>query len=469
MNEVGSLVSDGWLSGVTHQGRFMAHEIKKGLNVPISGQPVQSIHPGAPVKTVALLGDDYVGMKPTMLVEVGDTVSLGQPVFEDKKTPGVTYTAPGAGKVTAINRGAKRKFESVEIELSGDAQETFEKFDSLANVDRDKAEEILLKSGQWSAFRTRPYSKVPTPGSEPNSIFVTAMDTNPLAADANVVIEQNKELFVSGLYVVSKLTRGKTYVCSAANAGTPGSDIPGVQIEEFSGPHPAGLPGTHIHTLDPVSEKKTVWQIGYQDVIAIGHLFTTGQIMTERVVSVAGPRVGKPALYRTRLGACLDDVIGVAEPDLDNARVVSGSIVCGRQTAPLKNYLGRYHQQISVLEEGTKREFLGWQMPGFDKFTTTRVYAGSWLANKLFPLTTSTGGSKRAMVPIGTYENVVPLDILPTQLLRSLIVGDTQEAQQLGVLELAEEDLALCTFVCPGKYEYGSILRQNLTTIDKEG
>ena len=447
----------------------MVHQIKKGLDLPVSGQPVQSIHPGSPVTSVALLGDDYIGMKPTMLVQEGDRVKLGQPVFEDKKTPGVIYTSPGCGTVKAINRGEKRKFESIEIDLDGDEQETFEKFDSLGSITRDQAESLLIKSGLWSAFRTRPFSRVPQPGSEPSSIFVTAMDTNPLAADANVIIEQNKDLFISGLTAITKLTRGKTYVCSAPNSNTPGENIPDVQIEEFGGPHPAGLPGTHIHLLDPVNDQKTVWNVGYQDVIAIGHLFTAGTIMTERVVSVAGPLVGKPALYKTRVGACLDDVIAVAEPNLDNARVVSGSVVCGRQSAPLKNYVGRYHTQITILEEGTKREFLGWQMPGFDKFTTTRVYGGSWLKDKLFPLTTSTGGSKRAMVPIGSYEQVMPLDILPTQLLRSLIVGDTESAQLLGALELSEDDLALCTFVCPGKYEYGSILRENLTTIEKEG
>ncbi len=447
----------------------MIHQIKKGLELPVSGQPVQSIHPGSPVSSVALLGDDYVGMKPTMLVQEGDKVKLGQPLFEDKKTPGVIYTSPGCGTIKGINRGDKRKFESIEIELDGDDQVTFEKYDSLGSVDRDQAEALLIQSGLWTSFLTRPFSRVPEPGSEPNSIFVTAIDTSPLAADPKVIIEQNKDLFISGLTVISKLTRGKTYVCSAPQSGVPGENIPDVQVEEFGGPHPAGLPGTHIHFLDPVNDKKTVWHIGYQDVIAIGHLFTTGSIMTERVVSVAGPRVGKPALYRTRVGACLDDVIGVAEPNLDNARVISGSIVGGRQSTTLKNYLGRFHSQITVLEEGNKREFLGWQMPGFDKFTTTRVYAGSWLKNKLFPLTTSTGGSKRAMVPIGSYEDVMPLDILPTQLLRSLIVGDTEEAQMLGALELAEDDLALCTFVCPGKYEYGSILRKNLTTIEKEG
>ena len=191
--------------------------------------------------------------------------------------------------------------------------------------------------------------------------------------------------------------------------------------------------------------------------------------MTERVVAVGGPRVEKPGLYKVRLGANIDDVLKLANPNLGNARVISGSVLCGRTSEPAKNYLGRFHNQICVLEEGNKREFLGWQMPGFDKFSVTKIYGGSWLKEKLFPLTTSSGGSKRAMVPVGTYERVMPMDVLPTQLLRALISGDTEESQQLGCLELSEEDLALCTYVCPGKYEYGSILRENLTLIEKEG
>jgi len=447
----------------------MAFEIKEGLNLPISGQPVQDIQPGPPINRVAIIADDYIGMRPTMLVGVGDRVKLGQPVFADKKTLGVVYTAPAAGTVSAINRGAKRKFESLEIEVSGSEQELFQQFSSLADIDRDTIQKQLVDSGTWCAFRTRPFSKVPQLNTEPHSIFVTAMDTNPLAGDPELIISAHKELFVSGLQVISNLTQGKTFVCTRSDSRVEGKNIPKVQFEEFTGPHPAGLVGTHIHYLDPVGPKKIVWTINYQDVIAIGHLFTSGQIMTERVISVAGPRVTKPGLYRTRWGACLDDLLADGKISGDNNRIISGSVLCGRKSVPTKNYLGRYHLQVTVVEEGTKREFLGWQKPGFDKFSVTNVYGGSWLKGKLFPLTTSTGGSKRAMVPNGTYERVMPLDVLPTQLLRALIVGDTDNSQKLGALELDEEDLALCTFVCPGKYDYGSILRNNLNLIEKEG
>lgn len=447
------------------------YEIHEGLSLPITGKPVQDIQPGPPVSKVALIGDDYIGMRPTMLVNVGDRVQLGQPVFTDKKTEGVVYTSPGCGTVTAINRGAKRKFESIEIELDGDEQETFASHTSLLDLSREQVQDQLVKSGTWPAFRTRPYSKVPALDTEPNSIFVTAMDTNPLAAEPELIINGNKELFVSGLQIISRLTEGKTYVCTRPDSRIEGREIPDVEFEEFQGPHPAGLAGTHISLLDPVGPNKTVWTIGYQDVIAIGHLFTTGQIMTERCVSIAGPGVTKPGVYKARLGACLDDLVADGKTNVSSPRIISGSVLWGRTSEPTRNYLGRYHVQVSVLEEGFHREFLGWQKPGLDKYSVTKAYGGSWLGDKLFALTTSTGGSKRAMVPIGVYERVVPseMDLLPTQLLRALIVEDTENAQKLGCLELDEEDLGLCTFVCPGKYEYGSILRKNLTVIEKEG
>lgn len=447
----------------------MTFKIKQGLNVPISGTPKQDIQQGPAISRVAIIGDDYIGMRPTMLVNEGDTVKLGQPLFTDKKREGVVFTSPGAGKVIGITRGAKRKFESIEIELSGDEEVTFDSHSDLGALDRETVEKQLVEAGLWISFRSRPYSRTPELGSEPHSIFVTAMDTNPLAADPELIIAENKDLFVSGLQVIRKLTAGKVHVCHRNDSRVPGESVPDVEMHEFVGPHPAGLPGTHIHFVDPVGPNKMVWQIGYQDLIAIGHLFTTGKIMTERVIAVGGPLVNEPTLLKTRLGACLTDLVATKAGELDNARVISGSVLSGRKSDPNKDYLGRFHNQVSVLEEGTKREFLGWQKPGGDKFSLTRIYLGSWLSDKLFPMTTSTGGSRRAMVPMGTYERVMPLDVLPTQLLRSLISGDTEESQQLGALELDEEDLALCTFVCPGKYNFGEILRDNLTVIEKEG
>lgn len=445
--------------------------IKQGLDLPISGSPEQRIQVAKQVTRVALIGDDYVGMRPTMLVAVGDSVKIGQPLFEDKKNPGVLFTSPAGGKVAAINRGAKRKFESIEIDVDGDQRIEFSdaKEADPVSLGRAGVTEQLVTSGLWTSLRTRPYGKVPTLGSEPSSIFVTAIDTNPLSADPAVAIADRKEVFSIGLLALTQLTDGKVFVCKGSKTEIPGSSVDGVEVETFQGPHPAGLVGTHIHFLDPVGPHKTVWYIGYQDVCAIGSLFQTGNLDVRRVIALAGPMVAQPRLLLTRIGARVSELIEAEYDGRVKIRPISGSVLHGRTASGVHDYLGRYHNQISVLEEGDTREFLGWQKPGVDKFSVTRVFASAGMPNKKFAMTTTTHGSERAMVPLGTYEKVMPLDILPTQLLRSLIYRDTDEAQSLGVLELEEEDLALCTFVCPGKYEYGSLLRESLATIEREG
>ncbi|HCO24940.1 MAG: NADH:ubiquinone reductase (Na(+)-transporting) subunit A [Gimesia sp.] len=445
--------------------------IKKGLDLPIAGVPSALIENGPAVRSVALIGPDYIGMKPTLLVEVGDTVKKGQLLFSDKKTEGVLFTAPVAGKVTEINRGAKRAFQSMVIEVEGDEEETFTSYGEgdLTSLTREQVQDNLLKSGLWTSLRTRPYSRVPSPETTPHSIFVTAIDTNPLAPPPEVVLSEEPRAFTQGLQVLKTLTTGKVFLCKAPGTNLPGVEQDFVTVEEFGGPHPAGLVGTHIHFLDPVSEKKTVWYINYQDVIAIGKLFATGQLSSERVISIAGPVVKEPKLVRTVLGANINDLVeGNLEGDMD--RLISGSALSGRTAQGPFAYLGRYALQVTALKEGTHRDFLGWMGPGFNKYSVVPVFASSWIGQgKKVAFTTSTEGSKRAMIPIGTYEKVMPLDILPTFLLRALITEDTEQAKQLGCLELDEEDLSLCTFVCPGKYNYGSLLRKSLTTIEIEG
>jgi Na+-transporting NADH:ubiquinone oxidoreductase subunit A len=441
--------------------------IKKGLNLPITGAPAQEIEAGPTVGQVAVVGPDYIGMRPTMAVGEGDQVKKGQLLFDDKKTPGVRYTAPASGKVTAVNRGPKRSLLSVVIDIEGDEEERFDPLvtDTPDQLSRDQVRDGLVAAGLWTALRTRPYSKVPAPESAPHSIFVTAIDTNPLAADPQVVLQGLEEDFSRGLEILAKLTDGSVYVCKA-----PGGSIPadGADAVEFAGPHPAGLPGTHIHFLDPVGPAKVVWYIGYQDVVACGMLFATGSLWIERVIALGGPQVEKPRLLRTQLGACLSELTAGQLKEGEN-RIVSGSVLAGRAGTGPVDFLGRYHSQVSVLAEGREREFLGWQKPGFDKFSVKNVFASKLKPGRFFDFTTSTEGSDRAMVPIGSYEKVMPLDIIPTFLLRALIVEDTDRAQALGCLELDEEDLGLCTFVCPGKYEYGPMLRQNLDRIEREG
>ncbi|WP_295802007.1 Na(+)-translocating NADH-quinone reductase subunit A [uncultured Microbulbifer sp.] len=444
-------------------------KIRRGLDLPISGAPEQVIHDGQAAKTVAVIGPDYNGMKPTMAVAEGDSVKLGQLLFTDKKTEGVRYTAPAAGRVVAINRGARRVLQSVVIEVEGDEAEQFASYsaDQLASLTAEQVRVNLVESGLWTALRTRPYSKVPALDAQPSALFINAMDTNPLAANPAVIIAEQRDAFVQGVEILAKLAE-KTFVCTAPDADIPVPSAASVQREAFAGPHPAGLSGTHIHFLHPVKPGRQVWTIGYQDVIAVGKLFETGKLFTDRVIALGGSQVSAPRLIRTRLGADLS-ALTAGETTGDDNRVISGSVFGGRTATGPLGYLGRYHNQVTVLEEGRERPFLHYMRAGNKRFSILPVYLSRLFKNRLFNFTTSTNGSERALMPIGTYERVMPLDILPTQLLRALIVGDTQVAQQLGALELDEEDLALCTFVCPGKYDFGPILRDNLTRIEKEG
>ncbi len=444
--------------------------IKKGLDLPITGGPEQIIEKGNKVKSVAVLGKDYVGLKPKMMVAEGDTVKLGQVLFTDKQNPGVNFTSPGAGVVKEINRGAKRVLQSVVIELKGTAQESFTKYakKDLATLTADQIKENILASGLWTSFLTRPYGKIPAVDATASSIFVTAMDTRPLAADPVVVIKEREADFSAGLAIVAKLTEGKTYLCKAT--GSEVVSVDSVQTEEFSGPHPAGLASTHIHFLDPVNAEKQVWNIDYQAVIAIGALFSTGKLNVNRVVSLAGPAVTKPRLLETRVGANTNDLVAGELGDAEN-RVISGSVLFGHEAAEAFAYLGCYSHQVSVLEEGRQRELFGWIVAGKDKYSAMNVYTSSKdrKDNRLFPLTTDKNGSNRAIVPVGVYESVMPMDILPTPLLKAMVVGDTDQTQLLGGLELVEEDVSLFTFVDPGKHDFAPVLRANLTKIEKEG
>ena len=445
--------------------------IKRGLDIPIAGEPRQEIDSGRKIRSVAVLGPDYPGMKPTMHVKEGDRVRRGQLLFEDKKTEGVRYTAPGSGRISAINRGEKRMLLSVVIELTGDDNdESFASHNAstLAKLGRDKVEEQLVQSGQWTALRTRPFGRVPEPGTTPEAIFVTAMDTNPLAANPDLIIEDQLQAFRDGLTVLSRLTDGPVWVCRAPDSRLPSFAQGQIKEESFAGPHPAGNAGTHIHFLHPVGGSRTVWSVGYQEVIAIGKLFTSGRLYTDRIVALAGPKVKNPRLLRTRLGASLADLTE-GELEQGNNRIVSGSVLNGHRGRDAMAWLGRGVNQVTVLEEGGERELFGYLSTGSNRFSKLNIYLSKFLPGKRFNFTTTTNGSERAMYPLGHFESVMPLDILPQQLLRALLVGDMEMAEALGALELVEEDLALCTFVCVGKHEYGPVLRENLNRIYLEG
>ena len=445
-------------------------KIRRGLNLPITGAPAPAVEDAPPARSVAVLGRDAVGLRPTMAVAEGDRVKLGQLLFTDKRNAGVRYTAPGAGTVTGVNRGAKRVLLSVTIALDGDEAEAFPAVErgDLAGLSRERVRDALLESGLWTALRTRPWSKAPAPDGTPAALFVTAMDTQPLAMDPAPLIRAAADDFRAGLGLLAKLTDGPVYLCQAPGEPLPGAELDRVEAVAFAGPHPAGLAGTHIHFLHPVHKGRTVWHVGWQDVVAVARLLTTGRLPVERVVALTGPAAARPRIVKTRLGASVADLLQ-GEPAGEGVRAVSGSALAGHTAAGPEAYLGRFHQQVTLLAEGTERDLMGWTKPGFGIFSVTKAFASGLRPGRKLPLTTSLGGGPRSLMSIGSYEKVMPLDVEPTHLLRAIVTEDTDEAVALGALELDEEDLALCSVVCPGKYEYGPILRRTLELIEKEG
>jgi Na+-transporting NADH:ubiquinone oxidoreductase subunit A len=419
---------------------------------------------------VSALGLDTHGLKPTMLVGPGDRVALGQPLFEDKKNPGIRTVSPGAGRVIELHRGERRALISVVIELDA-ASDDRVRFASFTGKPADaltdaEVRALLIEAGLWDSFRMRPFGRVPKADVRPHAIFVTATDTRPHAPPPALVIAGRTDDFRRGLAALTKLTDGPVFLCQAPGASY---DVPaGVDVAEFAGPHPSGNAGWHIHRLMPASLDRVVWAIGYQDVVAIGHLVATGELDVSRVISIGGPGAANPRLLRTRRGASLEDLTR-EERKPGQQRIISGSVLDGRgATGPGDAFLGRHHLQVAILPEAGERKLLEYIAPGWEKYSVTNTVLGAWRGAHRFVFNTSTNGSPRAMVPIGSYERVMPFDMLPTFLLRALIVKDDARAAELGVLELDEDDVALCTYVCPGKYDYGPLLRDALDRIEKE-
>lgn len=445
--------------------------IKKGIDLPISGAVQNdSIHQIPTQALYAIIGDDYLGLRPTMMVAVGDKVREGQPIFEDKKNPGVYICAPISGEIVDIIRGERRKLLAVTIRPDETIEPiTFAQYDesALTTLSEEQVREQLQKSGCWAYLRQRPFDKIPKIDSQPYAIFVNTMDTNPLAMNPMLAFSGREADYHAGLAILSKLTSGAVHVVHQPQTKLPQTQARRVQYHAVDGIHPAGLVGTHIHFIDAVSAEKSVWHLNLQDLLAIGQLFRTGRLDNERLISVAGPSVKNPQFVRTRIGVSLTSLLENNLLDGEQ-RVISGSIFAGRQTSAETAFLGFYDKQVVVLPEGRDSVFLEFIRPGANSYSRTRAYLGRFLKKNL-PFTTSMQGSPRPIVPFGIYDEVMPLDILPTLLLKALVVKDTDTAVQLGALELAEEDLALLTYVDPGKHDFGAILRENLQQIEEEG
>ena len=434
-------------------------KISKGLDLPISGTPSLNITDEPKCSSVSLLGNDFVGMKPTMMVRIGEKVKAGQKIFEDKKNPGIFYTSPAGGEVKSINRGDKRKFLSVEIEISDN--EDFEYFDLSHKHRPNEIKQSLINSGTWNAFRTRPFNRTPSIDSSPKALFINCCDTNPLSADPYSIINHDKDLFDEGLNILLSLFDCNIHLCYQND----NFDLSNKQIQyhQFNGPHPAGLTGTHISKIHPVNLNNSVWSINYQDVMSIGYLKINQKIRTHKIISLGGPSVFEPSLLNVRICGNIDEIS--AGKIKENGRLISGSVLHGHTSEGVMSYLGFYDSQISCLPDEVNEFFMNWLLPGSNLHSKLNVFISSFIKPKNFIFNTSIGGGDRAIVPISSYEEVIPMNILVTQLLKALVVGDTEMAIDLGMLELVPEDLALCSYVCPSKYDYASILMDNLNNL----
>ena len=429
-------------------------KISKGLDLPISGTPDPVISDTPKVTTVSLLGNDFTGMKPTMLVKSGDIVKRGTKIFEDKKNPGVFFTSPAGGVVKEISRGDRRKFLSIDIEIADN--EDHVEFDTNENI-----RNLLINSGLWNAFRSRPFNRTPSIDSSPNAIFINACDTNPLAVDPYFIIKEDLKYFNIGIKALYENFSCPIHCCYQ-NADFDLS-VEGINYHQFSGPHPSGLTSTHINKIYPVNLKRIAWTIGYQDVISIGYLLEHNFLRTHKLIALAGPSVFNPSLIKARISGNIDELTaGKLET---GSRVISGSVLYGHASEGVMNYLGFYDSLISAIPDQANDIFLNWLMPGSKLHSKLNVFISSFLKPSNFIFNTSVNGGDRAIVPVGSYDEVLPMDILVPQLLKALVVGDREQAVDLGMLELAPEDLAVCSYICPSKYDYCSILANNLNEL----
>ena len=433
---------------------------KQGLDLPISGAPSTEVDSSTAINSIGVLGSDYVGLKPTMLVEAGDSVACGQKLFEDKKNPGVFITAPSSGIVQSINRGEKRRFLSLVIDIDDSIEPlTFDVSNYSNPID------LLIDSGAFSYFRTRPYNRIPEPKSLPDAIFVNACDTNPLSLDPHHLIQKDQVLFNSGLKFVQSLNTDSKTFCNFQTHSFDQS-VDGVHYNQFTGPHPSGLVGTHIHFLYPVGQNRTVWTISWQDIISIGHLMENHELRSQKLVSFGGPAVHDPMILKLRYGSNISELS--AGRIKENSRMISGSILNGHIAEGVMNYLGAYDNQISVIPDDVNDILFNWAMPGKKLHSKLPAFLSSWIKPKEFIFNTSMNGGNRAIVPMTSYQEIMPLNILTTQLLKSLVTFDIELGEKLGALELSSEDLGLASYVCPSKYDYQSILELNLEKMYEE-
>jgi Na+-transporting NADH:ubiquinone oxidoreductase subunit A len=443
-------------------------KLKKGFDIRIKGAAQALLATAAEPVTYGVKPVDFPGLTPKLDVKPGDKVQAGTALFHDKLQPEILFTSPVSGTVLAVERGDRRKMLEVTVEKSGNEQISFGKADPLS-LSSDQIKEKLMMSGLWPSIRQRPYHIIAKPKDRPKAIFISGFDTSPLAPDYNFIINNSSaNAFHTGLNALSKLTDGKINLV-LNGAVTPSqvlTEAKGVEFSFFSGPHPAGNVGVHIHHISPLNKGEKVWIVNLQDVVAIGNLFLEGIYKPERIIALTGSEVLHPQYYKVLSGCSVKTMVN-DNVQQGKLRYISGNVLTGTQISP-EGFLGYYDSQVTVIPEGDYFEFFGWAAPGVKKYSFYRTFLSKLLPGKDYRLDTNFHGGERAFVLTGQYEKVVPMDVYPMQLFKAILAGDIDAMENLGIYEVAEEDFALCEFICPSKIEIQSIVRKGLDLMNKE-
>lgn len=442
-------------------------KIKKGLDIPLKGKADKVFGQAQLPDLFAIKPTDFNGVVPKMVIKEGEKVKAGSVLFFDKYQPDVKFVSPVSGHLEAVIRGDRRKILEVVVKSDGKNETIDFGKEDISSLERGAVIKKMQEAGAWPYLRQRPYDVIAKPEHTPKAIYISGFDTAPLAPDYDFIMTGKEKEFQAGIDVLKKLCENIHIGINDEAASKLYLNTKGVEIHRFSGPHPAGNAGIQIHHVMPVNKGETVWTIKPQEVAALGNLFTTGKHDFSRTIVVAGSEIKKPAYYHTVVGACIAPYISNNINTDEHVRLISGNVLTGTQISE-EGYLGFYHSQLTAIPEGDDYEFLGWAKPGFEKYSVSRTYF-SWLQpRKEYRLNANIHGGKRAIVLSGVYEKVLPMDILPEQLFKAILVEDIDKMEQLGIYELAEEDVALCEFVCPSKMNLQKILRNGIELMIKE-
>lgn len=446
-------------------------KLKKGFDINLVGKAEKKFAEVDQPETFAYKPTNFHGiLRPKLLVNEGDMVKAGTPILFDKKNDKVMHVAPVSGEVVEIKRGDKRKLLEIVI-LADKKIESIEykkhSVSDITNLSKEDAKDHILKSGTWLNIIQRPYGVIADPEEAPKAIFISAFDSHPLAPDYDMLYKGNEHNFQAGIDVLKKFTDGAIHlnIHGESEVSQLFSHAKNVQLNKFSGPHPAGNVGVQIHHLNPINKGDIVWTINPYGVIQIGKLFLEGVYDASKVIALTGSEVTQPQYYKSYIGASIKKMI---ENNIkgENVRYISGNVLTGEKIAK-DGYIGFYDHQVTVIPEGNYYEMLGWIKPTTNKLSFQRAFGLLSFLNKKkeYVIDTNTKGEPRAFVQSGVFEKVLPMDILPTHLLKAIIAEDFDEMEALGIYEVIEEDLALCEFVDVSKHEVQSIIREGLDLV----